>query len=283
MVQAGQLPLAVALDLFEAKVEGSVRFARWLLVIAPNAQRAYNEAYENWARAFLGSPAWRGAAIARGEVGWKLDGFHRAILDMAVRRAKLWTLPPGDLHGLIFQAACRPGSGSWADRSLQILNDTTVPDFPCWDTGDGTLPSYAKYVQCLLEKACLLEWRQAVSTHVSPIPYLDLSTCPSPNPRCILQTCGLSWPTLLGHVFMCRMRAGLVDLGHIAHRRSQAKIRYCPGCNQRVRAALIHALAVCPRWQPERSLLPYGWDTNAPLALASAVLLVSPSDPAFSV
>jgi hypothetical protein len=56
MVQAGQLPLAVALDLFEAKVEGSVRFARWLLVIAPNAQRAYNEAYENWARAFLGSP-----------------------------------------------------------------------------------------------------------------------------------------------------------------------------------------------------------------------------------
>ncbi|CAE8591239.1 unnamed protein product, partial [Polarella glacialis] len=139
------------------------------------------------------------------------------------------------------------------------------------------------FVRCILEKACLLEWRQAVSTHVSPIPYLDLSSCPSANPGCVLQTCGLSWPALLGHVSMCRMRAGLVDMGHIEHRRSQAKIRYCIGCNQRVRAALIHALAVCPMWQPERSLLPKCWDTKEPKDLALAVLLVSATDPTFSV
>ena len=53
------LPLAFASSMFESKVDGSVRFGRWLLVVAPGAGAFLDKTYENWARALLGSPAKR--------------------------------------------------------------------------------------------------------------------------------------------------------------------------------------------------------------------------------
>ena len=102
LLDSGGLPLCFALALFDAKVEGSVRFGRWLLATAPGALDRYDTAYNRWACALLHSPPWRSAAIAHMELGWGLCGRHRALLDVAGRRARLWMLPKGDMYGEVF-------------------------------------------------------------------------------------------------------------------------------------------------------------------------------------
>ena len=69
----------MALELFDSKVEGSMRYGRWLLVLAEGAESMLNECYEGWARALVGSPPWRSGLIAAGELGWTLSGFMRSI------------------------------------------------------------------------------------------------------------------------------------------------------------------------------------------------------------
>ncbi len=63
------VPLALAVDKFESKVEGCMRFGRWLLVFAIGAEEQLSKCYEAWARALVGSPSWRSGVIASGELG----------------------------------------------------------------------------------------------------------------------------------------------------------------------------------------------------------------------
>ena len=37
--------------------------------------------------------------IAAGELGWRINSFMRGSVDIAMKRAKYWMLPTGDLHG----------------------------------------------------------------------------------------------------------------------------------------------------------------------------------------
>ena len=103
-----------------------MRFGRWLLATAPGALDRYDTAYNRWACALLHSPPWRSAAIAHMELGCGLCGRHRARLDIAGRRARLWTLPQGDIYGEIFIQS-HAVQLSWARRSLALFD---IPDYP---------------------------------------------------------------------------------------------------------------------------------------------------------
>ena len=103
-----------------------MRFGRWLLATAPGALDRYDTAYNSWACALLHSPPWRSAAIAHMELGCGLCGRHRARLDIAGRRARLWTLPQGDIYGEIFIQS-HAVQLSWARRSLALFD---IPDYP---------------------------------------------------------------------------------------------------------------------------------------------------------
>ena len=74
LVSCGLLPLALAVDLFESKVDGAVRFGRWLLVTKAGAEQLLGTVYENWAKALLSSPPWRSGVIASAELGWAYGG-----------------------------------------------------------------------------------------------------------------------------------------------------------------------------------------------------------------
>jgi len=50
LVSGGSLPLAVAVSLFEGKVDGYLRSGRWLMAVAWDAEATYDEAYYRWAR-----------------------------------------------------------------------------------------------------------------------------------------------------------------------------------------------------------------------------------------
>ena len=121
LVAGRMIPLALALDLFESKVEGSMRFGRWLLALVDGAEDRLNSCYEAWARALVGSPAWRSGVIASGVLGWTSGRFMRAILDVTKHRAKLWSLPAGDLQRRIFVEARSGGASTWANKSIAFL------------------------------------------------------------------------------------------------------------------------------------------------------------------
>ena len=69
LVASASLQLAFAVELFESKVDGAMRYGRWLLATADGAEDAMESAFADWARALLGSPPWRSAAFAQGSSG----------------------------------------------------------------------------------------------------------------------------------------------------------------------------------------------------------------------
>ena len=131
LLETGGLPFAFGLLLFESVGDGYLRFGRWLLATSPGAKELFNNAFEKWARQLVGAPPWRSGAIASFECGWQLDGFSRAIVDVALRRARLWLLPREDFYAALFRTCSESNCGpSWARASLEILPDGGVPDLP---------------------------------------------------------------------------------------------------------------------------------------------------------
>jgi hypothetical protein len=104
LVHSSTLPLSMGVAAFRSKVEGYLRYGSWLLATAPNAEEALNRAYATWARMLLDSPAWRNGFVAIGELGWRLTGMHAMVKDVALRRARLWLLPPDDFYSVAFRS-----------------------------------------------------------------------------------------------------------------------------------------------------------------------------------
>ena len=242
LLDSGGLPLCFALALFDAKVEGSVRFGRWLLATAPGALDRYDTAYNRWACALLHSPPWRSAAIAHMELGWGLCGRHRALLDVAGRRARLWMLPKGDMYGEVFIKS-HAVPLSWARRSLTLLEEHDIPDYPDAE-GCGSVQSYLVLVRSLLSSAASATFWSSCSGHLVPFPFSLLSSGPSPLPAALLSV-SLPWEALMGHRALCRLRAGTLDLAHANGKKSQAKVRCCIFCNKKTWAPYIHVLGEC--------------------------------------
>lgn len=82
LVSSGSLPLAVAASLFEGKVDGYLRFGRWLTALAWGAETAYDKAYVRLARASLGWPHWRSRAVAVAELGRSCRGLGMLFLTL---------------------------------------------------------------------------------------------------------------------------------------------------------------------------------------------------------
>ena len=124
------LPLAVGVKLFGAIVEGSMRFGRWLYATAEGELPKLDKLYESWAKVLLGGDQWQSGALASAELGWRLSGSGRAIVDIAMRRASLWSLPGGDLYHDVFVSAHDIAGNSWAQRSLHLLREWGLEDLP---------------------------------------------------------------------------------------------------------------------------------------------------------
>ena len=237
------LPLAFALELFNSNVEGFLRFGRWLVALAPGAIEVYNEAFNKWACRLLGAPPWRSSAVASCELGWRLTGFRRAALDVAMKRARLWSLDAGDLYGAIFQEG-HSSPKSWASLSKSCLDTWGVPDLPA--LGYPLLPvwQYKRHVASVLEGASLAEWSSSWAYHAVPAPYADLGGKPSDLPKALLGS-NVPWDALQGHQSLCRLRAGLVDISHVNGNVSRASVRSCIFCGKKTYAPYVHVLGCC--------------------------------------
>ena len=73
------LLLPFAVRICQGKVEGFLRFGRWLLAVGWDVESSLDAAYQRWARVLLGSPPRRAGFIALVGLGWTLYAFARAL------------------------------------------------------------------------------------------------------------------------------------------------------------------------------------------------------------
>ena len=283
LVQSASLPLCFASALFEAKVEGYLRYSRWLLAIAPGAAQVFNDAYDSWARQLLGSQPWRSAAVARGELGWVVSGMLQAVVDVAMRRARLWSLPVGDFYRTVFTlggAAHAPTT--WYSLSKSLLLEYNVPDIV--DLGCPLLPlsQYKKLVKDTLSASGVAKWQLDTAAHSIPFPIQLLHSGPSAD-CAVLRRCSVSWDTLSGQRSLCRLRAGLLDLSHRNNRRSNASQRYCIFCGVLTRAPYIHVLGECSFTAQHRSALEVYVPATAPREASLNLLCATASQAYFAL
>ncbi|CAK0815216.1 unnamed protein product [Prorocentrum cordatum] len=167
LIALGQLPLSVALEAFHAKVDSTLCFSRWLWCIAPGALHALDEAYERWAKAFLGGASWRNSGAAALEMGLSLGGGAQAVLDPCRRRARPHLLPENDFYRC---ASLRAAGGAqcWAVRSSDLLRVYGVPDWPQWAVPGAQLKDYTAHCKSVLAARCRAEWASAAVRHVDP-------------------------------------------------------------------------------------------------------------------
>ena len=253
LVVARMLPLCVVLKLFDALVEGCMRFGRWLYATAPGAGSALNDLYEKWARSLIGAPPWRSWAVAFSELGWQLTGEARAIIDIASKRAYLWRLEP-DIYQNVFIASHSRRGDTWAKRSASMLTEWGILDWPAWSHPESSLDEYKRYVRHVVSSRCHLAWRQAVSSHVIPVSYLDLKPNMSTDfaDAFSLQ---LQWHSMMLQRSLSRLRAGLLDFGHLDRRHSAASRRRCIFCNTATLSVNYHVLCKCSVWMEFRQLI----------------------------
>jgi hypothetical protein len=280
LMQTAGLPFAFGLKLFESKVDGFLRFGRWLLAISAGALEAYETAFARWGKVLLGAPAWRSDAVASLECGFSISGGRRAALDVAVRRARLWLLPPPDLYGALFVSNQQREAGdSWSVRSLRLLQKYGLPDLP--ELGNPLLPAqlYKQHVRAILMQETLKSWLADCESHTVPLDYLALRTACPLDPAAVLEIRG-SWVALSAHRSICRLRAAIPNLGHLNGRRSAATVRRCIYCDKLVRSAYLHVLGECD--VSKSDTLDLAWGPLGMRERSMKLLACTPTDPQFT-
>ena len=176
------------------------------------------------------------------ECGWSLTGGRRAVLDLAVRRARIWVLPSSDFYGALFQSCVlRQSENSWAVKSIQILRRFSVPDLPELGMPFMSVTVYKQHVFEILRDQSLAEWKAACASHTVPLVYLDIHSSGAIQTQDLLSP-DVSWSALRGHRSLCRLRMSTLDLAHRSGVRSVAKIRECIMCGKHIRSACLHCL-----------------------------------------
>jgi len=230
----------------------------------------------------LGSPSWRSGWVAMAELGWRLSGFGRALLDVATRRATLWLLAPGDLYGDVFRASHTVSDLSWAFRSRELLHRFGIVDLPEWGHCGGSRKPYLRYVRHVLEARYLAQLKSEVSKHLLPVPFLSYSGGIPPDFVAVLNiTC--EWKLLVAQRALARYRAALLDLGHNSGHRTRASVQTCIGCGLRVRMPGVHCLVACKRFALVRaSLVPvFGSSGWTQVGIATQLLGCRPGSAAY--
>ena len=244
LVYARAIPLTMALELFNAKVLGTIAYGRWLWNVFPQCQEFLESSSQRWARTLLGSPPWRSHAAAYAELGWTMSGAALAIRDAARKRAKLWRLPPADTIRQAFPQAHSTSTCTWASVSLVLLSHWGVPDWP--DAADScqSLQSYFDLVDKILRARSLEQWLSDVRPHVAPVDYRLVMSVPCTHLRDAWKF-GHPWEVLVGQRSLSRLRAGLLRLGHRGGRKSSARVQHCIGCDGEIENLVWHMIFEC--------------------------------------
>ena len=287
LVAAKALPLAVALEMFEAKVEGTLAFGRWCFALAPDALTALDDVYNEWALALLGADPWRNVSVAASELGWQLSGSSRALLDIARRRAKVLSLPLGSLYRDIPALALHcQAARSWSARSAVVLTNAGVT---LWESRPPTAPSYDDYVEHARDQLASADLPRSVARiamHRAVVPYSVFQTCPSPH---VLRAKNLNlpWRTQLCMRGWCRFLAGLITISGRRGRASTARIQDCCFCGRAVRNSTVHCLSDCTAWRSSRGAFceaaGISRDAHSKDEFARAVLACVPGHNGFQV
>jgi len=247
------LPWELVGELFETKVDSLLEFCRWLFILAPGAEQVINGYYEQWSRILLGADFWRNPAPCMCSIGWSMSGYHRVVLSVAIRRAKLWLTCASDYHASFFRfsgdAPC-----SWARISQNLLEQCGILDWPHWHGEPRSLESYRAYVLGVLRGSFQAWWCSTVRKHCSTPPYYDLEVKAGASTTLWR---GVSLPSAahFGIRCWCRLRCGLLDLAHLGGRRSAAIHRECIFCRQATRTPLVHCISVCKQWDVQRQAM----------------------------
>ena len=280
---ANVLPIHLAIPMFETKVDSLVGFSRWLFIGSPEAEERLNETYRSWARALLGAGAWRNGDISSSELGWFVSGFGRAVLDAAMRRARILQFPDEDIYKTVHVLAFQHDSG-WAHLCRKTLQAWGVPDWAEWAGEGATLLNYRRYVVAQLASHCAVQWQASVQSHGAQIQYLVLQPCPGGLLRG-LDGRSYPWAVLSFLRGWCRMRAGISILRWKEGRRSTALFQDCIVCGETTKYATVHAVARCPSWRLLRAeFLAAAEDIQDASAyvFTKRVLTAQPSQPGFA-
>ena len=247
------IPLAIVRLLFIIKVESKLRFARWLWACNETALQALNSVYEDWARRLMGADPWRNWAMCFSELGWDLTGSARAIYDIAMMRAHFW-LSGSTLAGEVCQQAHTSEANQWARKSYLLLQEWQILDWPAWSRTREGHALYKTYVANSLRAKCLPIWHAEASNHISPIPCTSISEKPHMAAHDSLRA-ALPWEILTGHLALCRLRCGLLALGHLRNVRTTAKVQQCILCDKRYTDVFRHVVSCCDELRAPRATL----------------------------
>ena len=285
MVHSMDLPLSIALIHFSSKVEGTMRFGRWLTSCNEEALQLLDDTYEAWAKSLLGGQPWRNGVIAEVELGWPLTGAGRAVVDIALHRSKLWLLPDGDIYKSVFYNGHQHGCISWSSSSLEVLQKWGIDDFPEMQSGsERSALAYKHYVISRATQVCAERRRARLVAHQRPFPYTELRTGVNEDYQQICNL-SLSWQVRVGQRAFSRIRLGLLQFGHLQGRQSSARYQHCIICNARTLCPIFHVLTTCSAltslracfWTAHRQ----GEPENRKQA-ALAILSSHPSDAGFA-
>ena len=241
------LPLHLICSIFWAKVFASLCVGLWLNGTADSAKEVLDDLLVSWARQLLGASCWHNASLLLSELGWDISGHHLAVMAMAMRRARLWTLPTEDLYAQVFRLA-HAWPNSWASRSSAILSKLVILDFPAWQHQGGNLQQYRLYVRQRCRDVGLPSWREVAQRHARLPLYLEVQSQHSDLLHRI-PALALGWDDKQAVRSFCRLRAGIIRLTHVDGRLSRASIQNCIFCSKRVRTGLPHVLCRCPTFQ----------------------------------
>ena len=244
----------------------------------PGCDGSSRSVFMSWARLLLGAEPWRNWATIYAELGWQFSGSGRAVIDIACRRAYLWSLPVGDLYREVFVLGHSVQGLTWAKGSLKLLVDWGIVDWPHWH--GSSRESYKTHVKALVAARCSTSWVDTVSKHLLPVPYLSTRISVAADLKLGLQL-ELPWFSLLLQRSMARLRAGLLCFGHVEGLRSSAKRRNCIFCNVVCLSINFHVLCKCDRWEELRRKV---WDQAGlcPVSLEEQVtqlFRMGPGDP----
>ena len=281
LVTAGAIPLPLALVLLHAKVDGVLAPGRWLYAIkALDGQEKLNEVWDKSLRALVGAPPWASGMALRWEMGIPLSGAASAILQIAARRAYLWTLPVDDIYRSTFITA-HDFCTSWATLSRRGLEAWGLVDFPASGLSVSRYKSLVR--KCLTERCCA-DLVSSLSARNCSIPFA--TAYPAACLPAVLQDAlhsPVGWQCLVSIRSLCRLRLGLLPLAHRGGKRSCAKHRFCILCNAPTSSPVAHAVLYCPllgELRRELSLMQVWGESDGRLARLFSLL---PQDEGFSV
>ena len=197
-------------------------------------------------------------------------------------RASFWLQVDSALAGDLFVQGHLSTADTWAKRSHLLLLRWGVMDWPVWAACKRGHCNYKTYVKETLFQASSVIRSEAYCSHRIPLPYCTLLVnSPHSLPHSLCYTAfaaRLPWHCLTGHHALSRLRSGMVHLGHLAGKFSQARVRTCISCNKRYTGMYWHVVCNCPTYCTARTAC-----ANARLNPSSLqILATTPDHPGFS-